>query len=113
MRRETFFVGLARKGQEISARGYVRKILALEYEAARGIFCNALSVDFDPALQPYGFIDGLVLAGSVDGEVKAVCPLIVPLNIATGTAATFPPGTINMNLKSLEQIRGIRPLEVS
>jgi hypothetical protein len=113
MRRETFFVGLARKGEEIDVAGYKRQILLLEYDTASGMYSNAASVDFDPALHSYGFVDGLVLSTSLDGEVKAVCPLFVPMNIATGAAAVFAPGTINMNLKSFQTIRGIRPIEVS
>jgi hypothetical protein len=112
-RREMFFVGISRNGQEIAAPGYVRKILALEFDEAAGMFSNVLSVTFEPALRPYGFINGLVLSGSVDGEAKAVCPLFFPLHVGSGVSAVFPPGTINMNLKSLEAIRGIRPIAVS
>jgi hypothetical protein len=113
MRRETFFVGLASKGKEIGVHGHKRQILVLEYDPARSMFSNAASVAFDPALHPYGFVDGLALAGSVDGEVKAVCALLFPMSIATGSAAVFAPGTINMNLKSFEAIRGIRPIVAS
>jgi hypothetical protein len=113
MRRETFFVGISRNGKEIDSPGYARKILALEYDEASGMFSNALSVQFDPALRPYGFINGLVLAPSAAGDVKAFCPLFFPLHVAAGVAALFPQGTINMNLQSLESIRGIRPVEVS
>ena len=112
-KRETFFVGLARYGREVDARGHKRQILALDYRPVSGAFANADQIVFDPALQSYGFINGLVIATSIDGDVKAACPLIAPMHIGAGSAAAFAPGTIIMNLKSLEAIKGIRPTLVS
>lgn len=109
----TFFVGLARWGREVDTAGHKRQLLRLEFSESSGVFANAENIAFDPALQPYGFINGLAIGSSVDGPVIAVCPLVLPMNIGAGAAATFAPGTIIMNRKSLESIRGIRPIEVS
>lgn len=110
---ETFFVGLARWGKEVDTAGHKRQLLRLDFSEAIGVFANVETIAFDPALQSYGFINGLALGSSVDSPVIAVCPLTLPMNIGTGAAATFAPGTIIMNRKSLESIRGIQPIEVS
>lgn len=108
----TFYVGLARKGQEIAFKSYARQPLVLSIDDGAGTLRNRTEVAFAPALASWGLIDGFTLSTSPDGPVVAVSPLVLPVFIGAGDSMRMAPNCIVMNLMSFHAILNRQPIMI-
>lgn len=108
----TFYMGLARKTQEIAFKGYRRQPLVLSFDAALDSFANQTPIIYAVALLPWGLIDGFTLSTSPDGPVVAVSPLVLPVFIGAGDVMEMAPRCVWMNRKSLDSILHRQPVVI-
>jgi hypothetical protein len=106
----TFYMGLARKTQEIAFRGYGRQPLVLSSDDGTDTFGNRTEIVFVPALSAWGLIDGFTLSTSPDGPVVAVSPLLMPVFIGAGDIMRMPPNCVLMNRASANAILNRKPV---
>jgi hypothetical protein len=106
----TFYIGLARKTQEIAFKGYWRQPLVLSFDAGADSFGNKVEIAFAPALVPWGLVDGFTLSTSNDGPVVAVSPLLLPVFISAGDVMLMAPGCVLMNRASAGAILNRKPV---